>query len=40
MSHNDLSIVELESLDAPSWGEFWAGAAGFAIGVSIVAIAT
>jgi len=35
MITND-SMVELESLDAPSWGDFWTGVGvGIAVGVII-----
>lgn len=30
-------MVELESLDAPSWGEFFGGLAGAAVGFGIAA---
>ena len=33
---HELSIVELESLDAPGWGDFWSGVA---VGIGVGAIA-
>jgi hypothetical protein len=37
---HELTIVELESLDAPGWGDFWSGVAvGVGVG-ALVVIAT